>query len=80
MVPHGGAMSRLQGNTGTNMPARYAFGNDLSNNDQKYFIKTFGANGSTGDPAGYWGDGGGHPYVYCSNDDIFCHPNGISGW
>ena len=81
MVPHGGAMSRLMANTGTNMPARYAFDNNPANNPMKYFKKTFDAahTGRAGDPAAYIGDSGASQ-PYCSTDNVACHPNGWSGW
>ena len=80
MVPHGGAMSRLMANTGTNMPARYAFDNNLANNPMTYFKKEFDAShtGRAGDPAAYIGDSGTGPN--CSSDTVACHPNGWSGW
>jgi hypothetical protein len=55
MVPHGGAGSRFVGHDRSNMPARYAFNNDISNMYQTYFRKRFdaGHTGGAGDPADY---------------------------
>jgi hypothetical protein len=39
MVPHGGKISRLIGDGDGNMPARYAFNNDLSNMNVYSFLK-----------------------------------------
>jgi hypothetical protein len=54
MVPHGSKRSRLIGDR-SDMAARYAFNNDLSNMYITYYQKNFDSNhtGRTGDPAAY---------------------------
>ncbi len=64
MVPHGGKMSRLIGDSDGNMPARYAFNNALGNMDVQSFKKAAG--GLYGDgPTRYYLEG-----IKCAAD---CH-------
>jgi hypothetical protein len=64
MVPHGGKMSRLIGDSDGTMPARYAFNNALGNMDVQSFRKAEG--GLYGDgPTRYYLE-----YIKCASD---CH-------
>jgi predicted CxxxxCH...CXXCH cytochrome family protein len=68
MVPHGGKISRLIGDGNSNMPARYAFNNDLSN----MWIMSFS---KATDPASYSND-----YCYSTYSGCSPHPHGNSSY